>query len=64
MDAGSVVMLHGSAPVRADATDRVDEVEVQWEGQKSMPLLALQGRSVRMELTVQDVVIFSFGFQH
>jgi hypothetical protein len=65
IDAGSMVALQGSAHPRADrvdATDLVDEVEVQWEG-GSNKLLSLQGRSVQIELTVRGVVLFSFWFQ-
>jgi hypothetical protein len=65
MDAASMVALRGSAHPRAggaDATDLVDEVEVQWEG-GSNKLLSLQRRSLQIELTVRGVVLFSFGFQ-
>lgn len=65
IDAGSMVALQGSAHPRADrvdATDLVDEVEVQWEG-GSNKLLSLQGRSVQIELTIRGVVLFSFWFQ-
>ena len=65
MNASSMVALQGTAYPRADgadATDLVDEVEVQWEG-GSNKLLSLQRRSVQIELTIQGVVLFSFWFQ-
>ena len=62
-DAGSA--LRGSAHVTAggaEATDRVDGAEVRWESGDGA-LHALQGRSVRIELTIRGAVLFSFGFQ-
>ena len=61
-DAGSA--LRGSAHVTAGGAvaDRVDGAEVRWESGGGA-LLALQGRSVRIELTIRGAVLFSFGFQ-
>ena len=60
-DAGSA--LRGSAHVTAGGAvaDRVDGAEVRWESGGGA-LLALQGRSVRIELTIRGAVLFSFGF--